>query len=55
MVLYPRVTEISRAGTRVPHVVRSQRDLVKLSLRQRPAERIARPVVVHDAWRGVFK
>jgi hypothetical protein len=55
MVLYPQVTEISRAATRVQRVVRDQRVLVELSLSQRPAEGIARPVVAHDAWRGVFK
>jgi hypothetical protein len=55
IVLYPQVTELSRAGTRVQRVVRNHRDLVELSLRQRPAEGIARPVVAHDAWRGVFK
>jgi hypothetical protein len=55
IVLYPQVTELSRARTRVGRVVRNHRDLVELSLRQRPAEGIARPVVAHDAWRGVFK
>ncbi len=43
-MLYPHVTEITRAGALLQHTVRGQRDLVELSLRIKPAERTTRPV-----------
>jgi hypothetical protein len=54
-MLYPQVTEISRAGTRFEHMVRGQRDLVALSLRVKPAARTTRPGPRQDHWRGVFR
>ena len=54
-MLYPQVSEVSRAGSRFQHVVRNQRDLVALSLRLKPGPRITRRVVARDPWRGVFQ
>ena len=45
-MLYPHVTEITRAGTALHHAVGSQRDLVALSLRIKPAARTSRPSVL---------
>jgi hypothetical protein len=47
-MLYPHVTEISRAGIVFTHAVRSQRDLVALSLRLKPEPRIRRPIGRRD-------
>lgn len=44
-MLYPHVTEITRAGLALQHPVRGQRDLVALSLRIKPAARTSRPMV----------
>jgi hypothetical protein len=43
-MLYPHVTEITRAGLALSHPIRGQRDLVALSLRIKPAPRTTRPV-----------
>jgi hypothetical protein len=51
-MLYPQVTEVTRAGIRFQHVVRGQRDLVALSLRRKPGGRTTKPVA---ARRGAFR
>jgi hypothetical protein len=51
-MLYPHVTEVTRAGTTVEHMVPGQRELVALSLRLKPAPRTAKPFV---APRGIFR
>lgn len=43
-MLYPNVTELSR-GTKSAALPRSQRELVALSLRAKPAARTTRPVI----------
>jgi hypothetical protein len=52
-MLYPRVTEISRAGAPTREVPSSQRELVALSLRVNPPVRTVKPVVERDL-RGGF-
>jgi hypothetical protein len=51
-MLYPRVSEITRAGAPHHGVPRNQRDLVSLSLRLAPPVRTVKPLVERDLRAG---
>jgi hypothetical protein len=54
-MLYPKITEVVRAGSGARSVPQTQRELVALSIRLKPSVKTARPVIEWGLPRAIVR